>query len=702
MAGLFDFMSGSAGDDGGGKWGALGAGLLGMSQGFANAAMPSRMPVPFGAAFGQAVGGLQSAMMQAQKLRHMGQQDKRLEQQIDIARQEFGLKQQESGWRRERATAGDTDAASFMRRHSSGESPAPADGGVPGPAGGNGAPAAGAHAGPAPANAQEFVRMYAQHAQDVAQKTGIDPRLVLAQAGLESGWGSRAPGNNLFGIKGPGQRLATQEFVDGQMTPQQASFRTYGSPQESFQDYAAFIQNNPRYAPVMGAQGLDAQIDAMGKSGYATDPNYAGKLRMLARGMQLPEGAASPPPPQGGQAAPTQSAVSPSAAPQSAEAGARAALAQSTELRIQAYHLSRRADVSPDAKAAAAFAIARAENIEKRVFNSTGVSGVPTQLDVNGRETARPTARMDTVQGPGPVGNPIRMPDYLTAGMTPASALSPGRMATTTGQSIIPGSDADRFIPITTPGPDGSKITESVPESILRGQMGPAAPGAVPPTTAPPQGTAGHPSERAGPAPTRGGVITGVEQAPQVTTSTRTEIEGSTKAIGNALGRLAEVRKNFDPSYLTYLGQGMNAARSAIERSELDSMLPVNTDKLKKYTEFQTITLANLNQSIKDITGAAMSVSEAERITKAMPSMGDSPTTFMGKLDAVERDLHAVSKRNHDMLQGGVRALSQQPAQPGRDAAPARQSMPAIGAAVGAFRFKGGDPNKRENWEAIQ
>ena len=250
-------------------------GLMGLAQGFGNAAMPSRMPIPMGAAFGSAAGGMQDAMTNAQKLRLLAQQEQRLGQQNDIQRQQFEQSQ--------KLIPAAFGALGQMPAGLGGGNVAPEDVAAPP------SQIQGPSSSP-PANAQEFVQRYAPHAMAVAQETGLDPRLVLAQAGLESAWGTKAPGNNLFGIKGQGQTLATQEFQNGQMVPQQASFRAYDSPDKSFQDYAAFIKSNPRYQSVMNAQGLEGQIDAMGRSGYATDPNYAGKLRMLARGIQIPEG----------------------------------------------------------------------------------------------------------------------------------------------------------------------------------------------------------------------------------------------------------------------------------------------------------------------------------------------------------------------------------------------------------------------------
>ncbi|MFG6573216.1 glycoside hydrolase family 73 protein [Sulfitobacter sp. 1A13353] len=124
------------------------------------------------------------------------------------------------------------------------------------------------------------------HAQRVSARTGLDPRLVLAQAALETGYGKHAPDNNYFGIKSHGRKggnsLQTKEFENGRMVTKAQSFRGYSDPGQSFDDYAAFLERNPRYKPVLAAGSLDDQIAAMGRSGYATDPNYASKLSKIA------------------------------------------------------------------------------------------------------------------------------------------------------------------------------------------------------------------------------------------------------------------------------------------------------------------------------------------------------------------------------------------------------------------------------------
>jgi Muramidase (flagellum-specific) len=124
-----------------------------------------------------------------------------------------------------------------------------------------------------------------QYAQAASAKTGIDPRLIMAQTALETGYGKSIPGNNYFGIKGGGGApIETTEVINGRPTRVLAPFRGYKSPEESFQDYASFMQGN-RYAGVRQAKGLEAQIAELGKSGYATDPDYAKKLLAIAQGI---------------------------------------------------------------------------------------------------------------------------------------------------------------------------------------------------------------------------------------------------------------------------------------------------------------------------------------------------------------------------------------------------------------------------------
>lgn len=154
---------------------------------------------------------------------------------------------------------------------------------------------------------EAFVRAVWPYAEKAAQAIGVDPRMLVAQAALETGWGKHVPqgsdggsGNNLFGIKagaswrGDSATHQTQEFVDGRMQTESASFRTYDSLADSFADYVSFLQSNPRYQSALKVAGNGAAFaQALQRSGYATDPAYAKKLTAIAQGPRLNQAIAS-------------------------------------------------------------------------------------------------------------------------------------------------------------------------------------------------------------------------------------------------------------------------------------------------------------------------------------------------------------------------------------------------------------------------
>ena len=141
------------------------------------------------------------------------------------------------------------------------------------------------------ATPEEFVASISPTAKAVAEELGIDPRIVIAQAALETGWGTSVKGNNLFGIKSHGKKdglmMETHEVVDGEPIKVRDSFRRYDSYDESIADYGSFLQQNKRYKPMLQAATLREQVEALGKSGYATDPEYADKVMAIAKSKRL-------------------------------------------------------------------------------------------------------------------------------------------------------------------------------------------------------------------------------------------------------------------------------------------------------------------------------------------------------------------------------------------------------------------------------
>jgi flagellar protein FlgJ len=143
-----------------------------------------------------------------------------------------------------------------------------------------------------PQEREQFISELLPHANEAARELGVDPRALIAQAALETGWGRSQPGggsHNLFGIKaganwnGASVQANTQEFDSGVASRVDASFRAYGSPRESVEDYVRLIRDNPRYAGAMNTGGdVQAFANALQRGGYATDPDYARKLAAVA------------------------------------------------------------------------------------------------------------------------------------------------------------------------------------------------------------------------------------------------------------------------------------------------------------------------------------------------------------------------------------------------------------------------------------
>lgn len=57
-----------------------------------------------------------------------------------------------------------------------------------------------------------FIKEIYPQAKSIEQKTGVPAIAIMAQAALESGWGDKRIGNNLFGVKGKGEWALTTEY----------------------------------------------------------------------------------------------------------------------------------------------------------------------------------------------------------------------------------------------------------------------------------------------------------------------------------------------------------------------------------------------------------------------------------------------------------------------------------------------------------
>lgn len=138
---------------------------------------------------------------------------------------------------------------------------------------------------------EDFVQKLMPYALKAVEGEGFNPLVLVAQAALETGWGQHVPaGNNYYGIKadsswtGDREDLSSPEFEGGSMVSRISSFRSYANLLDSMKDYIDFIKSNPRYGQAVSKSfDTDGYFDEIARAGYATDPDYATKLKNISR-----------------------------------------------------------------------------------------------------------------------------------------------------------------------------------------------------------------------------------------------------------------------------------------------------------------------------------------------------------------------------------------------------------------------------------
>lgn len=144
---------------------------------------------------------------------------------------------------------------------------------------------------------QDFINSYQDAIINACIGTPLFPSVKMAQCILETGWGKRIVGNNLFGIKGRGYKTPywdgsviyanTQEYTNGSAGIYNEPFRNYKTQEDSVKDHNHLLLTLSRYQDVRQAKTPEEQANALQKNGYATDPNYASKLINLINRYNL-------------------------------------------------------------------------------------------------------------------------------------------------------------------------------------------------------------------------------------------------------------------------------------------------------------------------------------------------------------------------------------------------------------------------------
>lgn len=150
------------------------------------------------------------------------------------------------------------------------------------------------------------------------------------------------------------------------------------------------------------------------------------------------------------------------------------------------------------------------------------------------------------------------------------------------------------------------------------------------------------------------GTVTFTQGGPAgVSSGTQKGLEESVINAQAGLSRLRAIGQSFNAKLLELPTQAKAAFLAGKEK--LGGTLSTEEKKLvSDMTTFRVDTLKNLNNYIKEVTGAAMSAAEADRITQSMPNMDQSGTEFLAAYSATMRELNSVQARSMYALRNGL------------------------------------------------
>ena len=143
---------------------------------------------------------------------------------------------------------------------------------------------------------QDFINALKDDAMVSASQTKVYASFSIAEAALESAWGTSKlamQGYNLFGVKadkswtGDTISFRTREYLNKQWVFVNALWRKYPSWLGSFNDHAEFLHHNHRYAKAFLAGSVEEFTIEIANAGYATDPLYASKIIVIIKQHDL-------------------------------------------------------------------------------------------------------------------------------------------------------------------------------------------------------------------------------------------------------------------------------------------------------------------------------------------------------------------------------------------------------------------------------
>jgi hypothetical protein len=115
--------------------------------------------------------------------------------------------------------------------------------------------------------------------------------------------------------------------------------------------------------------------------------------------------------------------------------------------------------------------------------------------------------------------------------------------------------------------------------------------------------------------------------------------------------RVASMMKDFDPKFLQMGTKLSNWWSSGKAKINSDLLGDDEKRELNRFAVFQSRSIGNVNRLLNELSGAAVSPQEAERLKAEVPNPGtgwfdgDDPITFKSKMERIVTDTNAALAR---------------------------------------------------------
>lgn len=143
-------------------------------------------------------------------------------------------------------------------------------------------------------------------------------------------------------------------------------------------------------------------------------------------------------------------------------------------------------------------------------------------------------------------------------------------------------------------------------------------------------------------------------QAIENTKPTQNLLQKDLYEYGQSYDRLSAVESSYQHEYLTLGSQAEQAFNKIKEKAGVELTQP-EREALGRYTDFRSGAVEHMSLILNQLSGAAVSPQEFERLRKFLPDPeNDSPTEFLFKMSRAKRSIAAAIARAHYTLKHGV------------------------------------------------